>query len=123
MPSYEEDRWAHLSPGFRESHNRLRVSRGQQPIPPPKIDLYVPKRGPAGKPFDPANPEFIAAAREFNGGVMPGAFAQGEGFSINGQQVSFTLNDTERKIAQAVHQRARQHEVEEGFTVNGRAMR
>lgn len=121
--SYETDNWPKLSPAFRAAHNRLRVTKGMALIPEPKIDMYVPPRGPAPKPFDPGNPEFIAAAREFNGGYMPGAFAQGEGFTINGQQVSFALNETERKIASAVRQKARSRDVEDGFKINGRSAR
>jgi hypothetical protein len=44
--TYEESNWAKLSPRFRDAHNRLRAARGQPPIPPPAVDLYVepPKR-------------------------------------------------------------------------------
>lgn len=83
--SYEETNWARLSPAFRGAHNRLRQMRGQETLPPPKIDLYVAPRAPVIKPFDPTNPEFLAAVREFNG-PMFGPRGE-EGFSINGRQV------------------------------------
>lgn len=93
--SYEEANWAKLSPVFRETHNRLRQTRGLSPIPPPKIDLYVAPKAPLIKPFDPNDKEFVAATREFFGGTLMGGGA--EGFSgpakamfINGQR----LNDT-----------------------------
>jgi hypothetical protein len=57
--TYEVDRWPYLSPKFRTAHNRLRVARGQPPIPPPKVDLYVPPSGPKPKPTDPADKEPI----------------------------------------------------------------
>ena len=120
--SWEEARWATLSPNFRNAHNRLRVARGQQPIPPPKIDLYVPPSGPKPTTFDPGDKEFIASVRQFNGGRIPGAWAQGDGFTINGRQVSFELNEAERKVERAV--RAQQYaDLDQGFKVNGRAMR
>lgn len=124
--SYEEDRWPKLSPTFRAAHNRLRQARGQETIPEPKVDLYVKPRAPAIKPFDPSDPEFIAAARAFNGGILPGAHAQGDGFTINGQEVSFALNDTERMIEKAVRMKQQAIErmpVEEGFRINGRMVR
>lgn len=83
--SYEEANWAKLSPAFRDAHNRLRQMRGQPPIAPPKIDLYVAPRGPELKPFDPSNPEFVAATRQFLGAPLP---VKGEeGFSINGRSI------------------------------------
>lgn len=83
--SYEEANWAKLSPNFRDAHNRLRQLRGLPTLPPPKIDLYVAPRGPELKPFDPQNPDFIAATRQFLGASLP---APGkEGFTINGQEV------------------------------------
>lgn len=121
-PSWEEARWATLSPAFREAHNRLRTARGQQPIPAPKIDLYVPPRGPKVTPFDPCDKEYIAEIRKFNGGAIPGAWAQGEGFSINGKEVSFALNDAERVVEQKV--RAKQRAMaDEGFKIDGRPVR
>lgn len=120
--SWEESRWPTLSPKFRDAHNKLRVARGQQPIPPPKIDLYVPPRGPAPTPFDPSSKEFIAEMRAFHGGAIPGAWAQGEGLTINGKEVSFALSDQERKIEKTV--RAKQKQLaDEGFKINGRAVR
>ena len=125
MPSYEESHWAHLSPRFREAHNRLRATKGLPPIPDPKVDLYVPPPPRKVSQFDPSNTEFIAAVREFHGGAMPGAWAQGEGFSINGQNVSFGLNDTERarEVIARQTQRARGGVVDEGFRINGKVMR
>jgi hypothetical protein len=77
--SYEEANWARLSPVFRSTHNRLRQARGLEPIPPPKVDLYKPPPR-ILKPFDPTDPEFLAASREFLGHslILPG----GEGFEI-----------------------------------------
>jgi len=117
--SWEEARWPTLSPAFRNAHNHLRAARGQQPIPDPKVDLYVPPRGPAAAPFDPSDKEFIAEVRKFHGGSIPGAWAQGEGFTINGKEVSFGLSDQERKIEQVV--RAKQAaQADSGFKINGR---
>jgi hypothetical protein len=83
--SYEEANWAKLSPNFRNAHNRLRQMRGLPTIPPPKIDLYVAPRAPVLQPFDPKNPDFIAATRQFLGPSLP---APGnEGFTINGREV------------------------------------
>ena len=39
--TYEEAKWAQLSPAFRAEHNRLRKARGLRPIPPPKVDRYA----------------------------------------------------------------------------------
>jgi hypothetical protein len=83
--SYEEANWAKLSPAFRNAHNRLRQLKGLPTIPPPKIDLYVPPRGPALKPFDPSNPEFLQSVREFTGPIF--GPKGGEGFTVNGKQV------------------------------------
>ena len=127
MQSYEEARWAYLSPKFREAHNKLRVTKGLPPIPDPKIDKYVPPKPQKVKPFDPSDKEFVAAVREFHGGAMPGAWAQGEGLTINGQPVSFGLNDEERarEIVARQQQRARAvaGDVDQGFRVNGRPVR
>lgn len=124
--SYEEDNWAKLSPKFRNAHNRLRQVRGLPTIPPPKIDLYVPPRAPMLRRFDPGNPEFIAAAREFNGGRIPFAGAQGEGFTINGKEVSFPLNDAERAADAVRRKLAKTRAIRgeaEGFKINGRYAR
>jgi len=128
--TYEEANWAKLSPKFREAHNRLRQARGMETIPPPKVDLYVQPRGPKPKPFDPSDPEFIAAAREFHGGRFPFAGAQGEGFSINGVEVSFGLNAEERaadiirrQAAAAAATQGRRVQADQGFTINGRPVR
>lgn len=112
--TYEEARWPRLSPSFRAAHNRLRIARGLAPLPPPKVDLYVPPRVPA-KLIDPNAPELRAAAMEFLAQPMmrtPGR----EGFQIrpaigsNGAAESeFKLIDEPRPPAQA----------DEGFTVNG----
>jgi hypothetical protein len=60
--------WARLSPRFRAAHNRLRRARGELPIPEPKVDLYVPPPATSVPlPFDPADPEAVAAARDFLG--------------------------------------------------------
>ena len=82
--SYEEAKWAHLSPAFRAAHNRLRRMRGQSPIPEPALDLYVP-RPPAIRRFDPGDPEVRAAARAFVGPTLMGVRG---GFTINGQAVN-----------------------------------
>ena len=87
--TYEEAKWATLSPTFRDAHNRLRQQRGMPPIPPPRIDLYKP---PLQRQVDPkdvavANGEAIGAARQFLGG---GLMAPGEeGFTIDGKKVRF----------------------------------
>lgn len=80
MKSYEEANWAKLSPNFRNAHNRLRQLKGLSPIPEPKIDLYVPNRGPAAKPFDFSDKEFVAAGKQFLGVTIMGG--GGEGFEI-----------------------------------------
>lgn len=64
---YVKANWAKLSPKFRDAHNRLRQMKGMETIPPPKIDRYVPKRGPVAKPYDFSDKEFQAAARQFMG--------------------------------------------------------
>ena len=70
-------------------------------------------------PFDPSDKEFIAEVRKFHGGAIPGAWAQGEGFTINGKDVSFGLSDQEKKIEQVV--RAKQAaQADSGFKINGR---
>ena len=69
--SYEEERWAELSPVYRETHNRLRVARGQPPIPPPQVDRYVPPP-PRIRAFDPTEKEAMAAARGFMGTPVMG---------------------------------------------------
>jgi hypothetical protein len=77
--SYEEARWEFLSPRFREAHNRLRQQRGLSPIPPPKIDRYVPPPRTLGN-WDPSNAEWRAALREYDPMLMFGGGA--EGFEI-----------------------------------------
>jgi hypothetical protein len=68
MKSYEEENWARLSPAFRAAHNRLRMARGEPPIPEPRIDHYVPPRATSTPlPFNPADPEAIAVEAEFRG--------------------------------------------------------
>lgn len=78
--SYEEANWDRLSPVYREAHNRLRVARGQSPIPPPTVDRYVPPP-PSVRPFDPADREALAAARGFMGAPIMGPRG-GEGETI-----------------------------------------
>lgn len=124
--TYEEANWAKLSPAFRNAHNALRRTRGQPAIPEPKIDLYVPRPPRKVTPFDPGDKEFIAATRAFFGGNIPGAHAQGEGFSINGQQVSFGLNDAERArevVARQAQRAQASMGIDEGFSINGRPAR
>jgi hypothetical protein len=55
-----EANWATLSPAFRAAHNQLRQARGQLPIPPPKVDLYVAPSKAAGS-ADPVNPASVPA--------------------------------------------------------------
>lgn len=124
--SYEESNWAKLSPAFRDAHNRLRQARGQETIPPPKVDLYVKPQPRPARVFDPGDKEFLGAVREFHGGAIPGAFAQGEGFTINGTDISFGLNEAERLVEKVM--RARQAvravaPVDDGFRINGRPVR
>jgi hypothetical protein len=57
MRTYEEEHWARLSPRFRDVHNRLRTLRGLPPIPPPKIDLWLPPRGAKPIAWDPHDDE------------------------------------------------------------------
>lgn len=83
--TYEEANWAKLSPQFRAAHNRLRQARGMQTLPPPAVDLYVPPKAPAIKPFDPADREFVSSVREFLGPTMMGGGL--EGFTVNGKEV------------------------------------
>lgn len=108
---YVRENWAKLAPTFRDAHNRLRQKLGMHTLPPPKIDLYVPPRGPTGKPFDPSNPDFLQSAREFLGSTLLGPRG-GEGFSINGNAVhDNAAHDLRRKPRQ------RAQEPSEGFTV------
>lgn len=107
---YVEDNWAKLSPAFRAAHNRLRQKHGMETLPPPKIDLYVPSRGPAAKPFDFANKEFVASGREFLGPIF-GPHG-GEGFSINGDAV----HDL-RRTPKRPKRKSQQQAPSEGFTI------
>lgn len=62
--TYEEAKWARLSPAFRAAHNRLLQARGMPTIPPPKIDLYVPPRLKENvRVFKMDDPETQAAVR------------------------------------------------------------
>lgn len=83
--TYEEARWAYLSPEFRMAHNRRLQVKGLPTIPPPAIDMYVKPNAPALRPFDPTDKEFVAATREFLGASMMGGGR--EGFTINGRQI------------------------------------
>ena len=111
---YVIDNWAKLSPKFREAHNRLLCARGMVPIPEPKVSLWQPIRGPAVKPFDFSNKEFVGVAREFMGPMLPGH----EGFSING------MSEAQYAKMKASQPRApegisgRRH-ADEGFKING----
>lgn len=82
--TYEEAKWAYLSPEFRDAHNRLRQARKLPPIPPPSVDMYVKPKSTI-KPFDPADKEFVAATREFLGSTLMGG--GNEGFTINGKLI------------------------------------
>jgi hypothetical protein len=65
---YTPEQWAQLSPAFRAAHNRLRLARGEPPIPWPKVDLYVPPQATSTSlPFNPADPEAVATECEFRG--------------------------------------------------------
>jgi hypothetical protein len=82
--TYEEERWAYLSPAFRAAHNRLRQQRGLPTISPPKIDFYVPPPPQTARAADPV--EATAAARSFLGhSLMAGG---DEGFAIQGNRVT-----------------------------------
>ena len=63
--SYEEARWRELSPEAQDAFNKLRIARGQAPLSPvkPKSDPYIAPPEQL-RPFDPADPEAIAAAHE-----------------------------------------------------------
>ena len=83
--SYEEARWAYLSPTFRAAHNRLRIARGMEPLPPPLIDHYKPPPPTQLVPWDPNNAEWRAARLAYERGVgsegqMMGGI--GEGFEV-----------------------------------------
>jgi hypothetical protein len=106
--TYEEANWARLSPVFRTAHNRLRVLKGFAPIPAPKIDLYVPKRGPTAKPFDFTNPEFVASAKQFMGPVLMGGRPGDEGGS--GPDLSRFTQRRRRPIEGIERQSAPPHE-------------
>ena len=79
MQSYEEARWPHLSPARRDAVNRLRQARGQETIPPPKVDLYTPRPTSKIVPIDPNDPELIREIRA--AGMMLGLRGD-EGFEI-----------------------------------------
>lgn len=86
--SYETENWAKLSPRFRDAHNKLRVARGEPPIPPPVVDEYVPPP-PSSKliTVDPTDPELVreyrAATARFDVALRGGL----EGFQIKGGKV------------------------------------
>jgi hypothetical protein len=80
--TYEEANWARLSPTFRAAHNRLRQLRGMPTIPPPEVDLYVPPPPTAVRPFDPADPEAIAADNEFSPPAPRGVNGSGQSFRV-----------------------------------------
>jgi hypothetical protein len=62
--SYEEAHWPRLSPAFRNVHNELRRLRGQPTIPEPRIDLYIPPRGPDPIAWNPHDTELHRVLRE-----------------------------------------------------------
>jgi hypothetical protein len=72
VQDYIESHWAFLSPHFRKAHNKLRQSRGLPAIPEPEIDHYVAPQGPRIRPVDYSDPELIAAAHAFIGGIERG---------------------------------------------------
>ncbi|SRR5216683_3500970 len=84
--TYEEAHWQYLSPAAREAHNRTRQMKGYPPIPPPALDLYVPKP-PQIRPIDIRDSEALAAMRQFLGTPVMGMPRGAEGFSINGIDV------------------------------------
>jgi hypothetical protein len=116
--SYEETRWARLSPAFRAAHNRLRMMRGLSPVPEPAVDLYVPPQA-AVRPFDPGDRETAAAVRGFIGQPMLGGRG-GEGFTINGQPVD---GDRARPAPPPTPAPFAGSREGEGFTINGTAVR
>ena len=82
MASYEEDRWAYLSPSRRNAVNRLRQARGQQTIPPPKIDLYVAPPPRSIQPVDMNDPAIMREIRA-HGAALGFQVGRGEeGFEI-----------------------------------------
>lgn len=96
-PSYEEATWPWLSPSRREAYNRKRVANGQQPLPPPDIDLYVAPPPQTIKPIDMAEFEAEMRGRQARLGMMDRVLGRGsEGFRdaekqglLNGQQPEF----------------------------------
>jgi hypothetical protein len=68
--SYEEAHWQELSPFAQAKVNKLPIARGQTPLSPaktlPKPEKYVAAPEQL-RPFDPNDPEAIAAALEFRG--------------------------------------------------------
>jgi hypothetical protein len=90
--TYEEANWAKLAPHFRDAHNRLRIMRGLSPIPPPKIDLYIPpkrRKKYERKVIDPQDPELIKAVRAQNPILGPSSIrgVVSEGLTINGVHI------------------------------------
>ena len=67
----EEAHWREFSPEAQDAFNKLRIARGQAPLSPvkPKSDPYIAPPEQL-RPFDPADPEAIAAAHESSGVVL-----------------------------------------------------
>jgi hypothetical protein len=84
--SYEQARWAHLSPARREAHNRLRAARGQPPIPPPTVDLYQPPR-PSPSVFVADMTELALEIRAAGAALHERILTGMEGFEIKGGRV------------------------------------
>jgi hypothetical protein len=93
--TYEEANWAKLSPAFRKAHNILRKSKGLEPIPAPKIDLYVPPKMRKLSATDMNTPEAKQVVREFLGTTM-GPRGH-EGFTIGGNPGDAMINHMLRK--------------------------
>jgi hypothetical protein len=78
--TYEEANWSKLSPAAREVYNRKRQAVGLAPLPPPAVDLYMPKPSKI-RPIE-KDQEYTMALHEGHGPRhwLPGD----EGFTING---------------------------------------
>jgi len=80
--SYEHDRWEYFSPARRAAVNRLRQARGQETIPPPKVDRYVPPPSSAIVPVNPNDPDIIREIRAHGAALGLQVGRGDEGFTV-----------------------------------------